>query len=99
MMQLLGASDSHSNFKEGDTVTVERSTDGSYLGNTTVEGDSSDSSFRILHKYLLQKMTELSYQTFIRSNSRFRCSKWITCKNIFKIKEKVRSILLAHENF
>ena len=26
---VLGASDHHANFKEGDTVTVERSTDGS----------------------------------------------------------------------
>ena len=43
---IIGASDSHSNFKEGDTVTVERSTDGSSWANTTVEGDSSDSSFQ-----------------------------------------------------
>jgi len=48
-----GSSDSHANFKEGDTVTVERSTDGSSWSATTVEGDASDSSFRILHKYLL----------------------------------------------
>ncbi len=50
---IIGASDSHSNFKEGDTVTVQRSTDGSSWENTTVQGDSSDSSFRILHKYLV----------------------------------------------
>ena len=35
LMQLLGASDAHTNFKEGDTVTVQRSTDGSSWANTT----------------------------------------------------------------
>ena len=50
---VLGGSDSEANFKEGDTVTVERSTDGSSWSTTAVEGDASDSSFRILHKYLL----------------------------------------------
>jgi hypothetical protein len=52
---VLGASDAHTNFLEGDTVTVERSTDGSSWSGTNVEGTSSDSSFRILHKYLLTK--------------------------------------------
>jgi len=50
---IIGASDAHTNFKEGDTVTVQRSTNGTSWENTTVEGSSSDSSFRILHKYLL----------------------------------------------
>ena len=50
---VIGSSDNHANFKEGDTVTVERSTDGSSYSATTVEGNSSDSSFRILHKYLI----------------------------------------------
>jgi hypothetical protein len=52
---VLGASDAHTNFLEGDTVTVERSTDGSSWSGTNVEGTASDSSFRILHKYLLTK--------------------------------------------
>ena len=52
---VLGASDAHTNFLEGDTVTVERSTDGSSWSGTSVEGTASDSSFRILHKYLLTK--------------------------------------------
>ena len=50
---VIGTSDAHTNFKEGDTVTVERSTDGSSWATTNVEGNSSDTSFRILHKYLL----------------------------------------------
>ena len=57
---VIGASDAHTNFKEGDTVTVERSTDGSSWATTNVEGDSDDTSFRILHKYLLQIMMEQS---------------------------------------
>jgi len=50
---VLGGSDDEANFKEGDTVTVERSTDGSSWSTTNVEGNASDTSFRILHKYLL----------------------------------------------
>ena len=47
----LGASDSAANFSEGDIVTVEKSSNGSSWSTTNVEGDSSDTSFRILHKY------------------------------------------------
>ena len=43
----LGASDSAANFSEGDIVTVEKSSDGSSWSTTNVEGDSSDTSFRI----------------------------------------------------
>jgi hypothetical protein len=41
----------HTNFLEGDTVTVERSTDGSSYSSATVLGGSS-TSFKILDKYL-----------------------------------------------
>ena len=43
--------DAHTNFLEGDTVTVERSTDGSSYSSATVLGSSS-TSFKILDKYL-----------------------------------------------
>ena len=52
---VLGASDAHTNFLEGDIVTVEKSSNGSSWTTTNVEGDASDTSFRILHKYLLTK--------------------------------------------
>ena len=52
---VLGTSDAHTNFLEGDIVTVEKSSNGSSWSTTNVEGDASDTSFRILHKYLLTK--------------------------------------------
>jgi len=62
---VLGASDAHTNFKEGDTVTVERSTDGSSWSTTNVEGFPSDTSFRILHKYLLSNNDGTSHQRLL----------------------------------
>ena len=62
---IIGASDAHTNFKEGDTVTVERSTDGSSWATTNVEGTSSDTSFRILHKYLLTNNDGTSHYRFL----------------------------------
>ena len=62
---VLGGSDSEANFKEGDTVTVERSTDGSSWATTNVEGDSSDTSFRILHKYLLTNNDGTTHYRFL----------------------------------
>jgi hypothetical protein len=62
---VLGGSDSEANFKEGDTVTVERSTDGSSWTTTNVEGDSSDTSFRILHKYLLTNNDGTTHYRFL----------------------------------
>ena len=62
---VLGGSDSEANFKEGDTVTVERSTDGSSWSTTNVEGDSSDTSFRILHKYLLTNNDGTTHYRFL----------------------------------
>ena len=62
---VLGASDAHTNFKEGDTVTVEKSTDGSSWSTTNVEGDASDTSFRILHKYLLSNNDGTSHQRLL----------------------------------
>ena len=62
---VIGASDAHTNFKEGDTVTVERSTDGSSWATTNVEGTSSDTSFRILHKYLLTNNDGTSHYRFL----------------------------------
>ena len=51
----LGAGDAHTNFLEGDIVTVEKSSNGSSWSTTNVQGTASDTSFRILHKYLLTK--------------------------------------------
>lgn len=62
---VLGASDAHTNFKEGDTVTVEKSTDGSSWSTTNVEGFPSDTSFRILHKYLLSNNDGTSHQRLL----------------------------------
>tara|TARA_R100001443_G_scaffold5400_1_gene14192 strand:+ start:8122 stop:13824 length:5703 start_codon:yes stop_codon:yes gene_type:complete len=62
---VIGSSDAHTNFKEGDTVTVERSTDGTSYSTTNVEGNSSDTSFRILHKYLLADNEGNSHYRFI----------------------------------
>jgi len=62
---VIGASDAHTNFNEGDTVTVERSTDGSSWATTNVEGTSSDTSFRILHKYLLTNNDGTSHYRFL----------------------------------
>jgi len=62
---ILGASDSHTNFSEGDDVTIERSNDGSTWTATTVEGDASDSSFRILHKYELSTSRGTTHYRFI----------------------------------
>ena len=62
---VLGASDAHTNFKEGDTVTVEKSSNGSSWGTTNVEGFPSDSSFRILHKYLLTTNTGAQHYRLI----------------------------------
>jgi hypothetical protein len=62
---VIGTSDAHTNFKEGDTVTVERSTDGSSWATTNVEGDASDTSFRILHKYLLTKNDGTTHYRFL----------------------------------
>ena len=61
----LGSSDDHADFLEGDTVTVERSTDGSSWSTTSVEGDGSDTSFRILHKYTLHTNNKTSHYRFI----------------------------------
>ena len=47
----LSSSDSHSNFLQGDLVTVERSTNGSSYSTATSVG-SSNTSFRILDKYV-----------------------------------------------
>jgi len=62
---ILGSSDDHTNFSEGDDVTVERSTDGSTWTQTSVEGTPSDTSFRILHKYLLSTSRGTTHQRFI----------------------------------
>ena len=62
---VLGASDDHTDFNEGDTVTVERSTDGSSYSGTTVEGDATDSSFRILHKYLFTESNGNTHYRFL----------------------------------
>ena len=51
----LGSGDAHTNFLEGDIVTVEKSSNGSSWSTTNVQGTASDTSFRILHKYLLTK--------------------------------------------
>ena len=60
----LGGSDAHTNFLEGDTVTVERSTNGSSWSTTNVEGTASDTSFRILDKYTLTNNDETLDQRF-----------------------------------
>jgi len=62
---IIGSSDSHTNFNEGDDVTIERSTDGSTWTQTNVEGTPSDTSFRILHKYLLSTSRGTTHYRFI----------------------------------
>jgi hypothetical protein len=57
--------DDHTNFTEGLNVTVERSSDGTSYTATTVEGDSSDNVFRILHKYLFVDDKGGSHYRFI----------------------------------
>ena len=47
----LSVSDNHTNFLEGDTVNVQRSTDGNSYSNTTGVSDDNE-NFKILDKYL-----------------------------------------------
>jgi len=60
----LGGSDSEANFKEGDIVTVERSNNGTSWATTNVEGTSSDTSFRILDKYLFTENDGTTHYKF-----------------------------------
>jgi len=62
---VLGSSDDHTNFNEGDTVTVERSSNGTSWETTGVEGFNSDTSFRILHKYLFTNNDGTSFQRIL----------------------------------
>ena len=59
----LSVSDSHTNFLPGDTVTVERSSDDSTYATTT-SVNSSNTSFRILDKYLWTGADGSSYYRF-----------------------------------
>ena len=59
----LSVSDLHSNFLPGDTVTVERSSDDSTY-STTTSVNSSNTSFRILDKYLWTGADGSSYYRF-----------------------------------
>jgi hypothetical protein len=57
------STDDHTDFLEGDTVTVERSTDGSSYSSATVLGSSS-TSFKILDKYLWTGTDGVQYYRF-----------------------------------
>ena len=65
----LGGSDAHTNFLEGDTITVERSNNGTSWATTNVEGIAGDTSFRILDKYLFTSSKGFSSKNLFPTKS------------------------------